>query len=1175
MYLKTLTLKGFKSFANKTTFNLEPGITCIVGPNGSGKSNISDAILWVLGERSAKNIRGEAMEDVIFSGAKNKSKAAMAEVTLVLDNSDGTLNIDYSDVSITRRIYRNGESEYLLNNSPVRRLDIIGVLHDSGLGTATNSIISQGALDSVLHYDEIQLRSIVEDAAGVLKYKQKKEKSIKKLNNLENNFTRINDIVREVERQLIPLKNKSEKAKIYLSLKEESNKLELKIASNNYKNQLAKKNALEKEISTTEQELNESISKIQEKNNQISTLDSKAKKINENSLIQSKQQATFGRLEERLKSSIFLLENASEQAIQALNNLGVDENSYDNQIKKLRDEASDIEQQITKNNELVKSQESEIKEIDDECAQLKQNIDNYDEIISSSTKEITNIDKKLEQNSNKLNELKASLLGKSAHMEVLDSQIASIKKTISSLNDQKEDIKSSLNSLSKLIKDGEEADNRNKKIMADCLSSKQKSESALSESEAQIKALEAQILALEKIDNSAKYLSDIGKLIKNSPNLSNMNSLSKIIEVDPKYENITEILLNRYLNSLLAPATTDFLKIREEVYNSQFDQTISFINENANIKHVLIDGQPRLIDYIKCDNNYKMFVENALGDVYIAKDLKNALNLSEEYNHAIRIITNEGDFVGERGEVVLNLNIENNSSGILVRKRQLDEYKNSLTTCISKTNQLKESVAKAVTSLTNAQKESFSTTESLVKLKAEEKSVSSSLEDIEKNISSQQEQLEQVENNKGQTTQFLDNIEPSIKQIEDENQDLSKNKENFQTTLQNSREKREILSLQIDDLKDKKHKINNSYAANLERKNYLNMIFKSKNDDINRIKKDKEEANRKTDRANRCREFVNSNVEILVKIQQVLQEKLANKFVKSEDDKQKLEEIYNQVSILRDDLKSNYNERDNISKAISDKKIELAQIEMRIESQLHKIEKVLQVNIEEALSLENIEDINKTRQDLEKINRKIERLGNIDFSAAEEYEELNKRYEFLQSHLKDISDSIQCINKIDKLIEVRFVEEFDKTQKLVSQKFSEIFHTLFPGGSGEVVLTNKEDLANTGIAIKANPAGKKIYKMSLLSGGERSLVAIAFLFALYSIRNAPFFILDEVEAALDDSNLMRLLDYIKMLKSTSQFILITHQRSTMEMADVLFGISMHEDGITKVISQRLDGKYAS
>ncbi len=971
MYLKSIHVQGFKSFAEKINIELDNNITGVVGPNGSGKSNVVDAIRWVLGEQSIKSLRGEGhMTDVIFSGSSSRHGSNIATVTLTFDNTDKYINLDFDEIAIKRRLYKDGSNEYYINNEKVRLKDVSDLLLDSGMAKESFNIISQGKIEEILSSKPEERRIIFEEAAGVLKYKKRKLESVRKLEKTHDNMQRINDIINELETRVGPLKEQSDKAKDYIKVKDELKNIEisliaLDITNMNYDYQKNKEmiKTLTKELEsiTTSNRLGEA--QIEKYKNDINNLELK---------ISLKQK-------ELMEYSSKLEQINSRKAI------------INERIKYTESDKNLENLMFLKENQL---------KISSEIEQIKNNFNK----VNNEVIEETN---KYNQEISKINELKT-------------------KK--SKLN---EDLRITLKS---------ENDLKNK-----------------------IDTLRY------SIDNNSSVPHAVKQVLDNPKLRGVHNIVSNLFEVEEKYSKAISIALGIASVNIVIDDETCAKEAINYLKNNQYGR-VTFFPLNI-IKPRFIDNETKnnhkltvASELIRFDSKYSNIIMNLLGNVIVVNNIDEANSLARLINYRYRIVTLDGDIVNVGGSLTGG---KVNTTNIILEKYKLEQHIKELSDINSKIDNLEEQGNLIDHNLKSLEDKSYL----LNKIK------------FEKEI-------------------ILNNLNVSLKEKEEQYKinelDLNSNKNILNNKV--SEEQESILKEYYDTLN-----IKNNISLELEK---MVTVLKNLKDDL-------------------------SNYEFSIKKENsIFNEK--NEFLK-------------QAEIL------------------------VNRLDVKLDNLLNNLSETYEITYEEAIKNYKLEiDVNVARSSVSSLKRKINEMGTINIAAIEEYEEVFERLEFLSSQKNDLISAenvlLDIISQMDKIM----IQEFEKTFKLIRENFRITFKELFKGGSADLKLTDSSNLLETGVEIIASPPGKSLKHISLLSGGEKTFTAISLLFAILKSKPVPFCVLDEVEAALDDVNVDSFGKYVQGLKDKTQFIIITHKKKTMEYVDTLYGITMQESGVSKLVSVKLE-----
>jgi len=977
MYLKKIIAHGFKSFADNTIIDLENNITGIVGPNGSGKSNVVDAVRWVLGEQSVKSLRGDSsMTDVIFSGSKSRNPMNVSSVTLIFDNTDNYFNYSYDEISIKRRLYRDGTNEYFLNQEKVRLKDITDILLDSGIAKESFNIISQGKIEEILSNKPENRRVIFEEAAGVLKYKKRKEEALRKLDKTHDNINRVNDIINELEVQVEPLREQKIKATEYINLSEELKSLEIALISyditeinNKYQLDKDKIELLNKEIMniSTSNTMNEA-------------------KIEDYKLKLNNLEIDITRLQNQL-----LVSTENVEKINSKKKIILERKKYEVDDKKLHDN-------------IVELKESEFK--------IKNEIENIKNELSIKVNELDNIIKtikSLEEDINKSKNLKNSILLKLneniKNLNALNSKIESLRESIDSNSTLPYAVKTVLN---------------NPKLRG--------------------------------IHNIIGNLFEVEEKFSNAISTALGAGISNIV-VDN--EQVAKEAINYLKSANMGRATFFPINIIKEKYID--DNTLNMV-KNCN-GFISIAS-----DLVEFDNKYSNIIKNQLGNIIVVDNIDNANIISKKIGYKYRIVTIDGELLHVGGSL----------TGGNVKARNIITDKYELDRCIN------------------------------------------NLDIINKNISV-------LEDN-------INNIDYNLKSVEDKLYIQNKNKLNIE----------EFITLKNNTIKDLNEKLNDVISEISGVNNLINDELSKEEDSV--IKEYYDAVKQKDEIANKLQIVNNEKIRL-------------NNLLEQE-----------QYSVKKDN--QTFNEKNNELKTLE---IEVNRMDVKLDSLLNVLNEEYSMTYERACSLYKLElDSNVARTKVSSLKRKIKDLGNVNLNAPEEYEKVSTRYEFLITQREDLNKAentlLEIIDEMDSIMKKEFINTF----KCIQENFSITFKDLFKGGHAKLVLTDEENILETGIEIEACPPGKSLKSINLLSGGEKTFTAISLLFAILKSRPVPFCILDEVEAALDDVNVDAFGEYVTKLKDKTQFIVITHKKKTMEYVDVLYGITMQESGVSKLVSVRLE-----
>ena len=1176
MYLKSLVLKGFKSFADRSALTLEPGITAVVGPNGSGKSNISDAVLWVLGERNAKNLRGQAMEDVIFAGSSARKASGLAEVDLVLDNSDGTLPVDFDEVALTRRMYRNGESEYLINGTVARRMDVLDILHDSGLGTGTHSIISQGSLDSILQSKPEDRRALIEEAAGVLKHKQRKAKCERKLANMDQHLLRARDVVGEVARQLGPLERKAKKARTYQELAAQQAEMSLTIAVDDLRGLQKEWDAAKAREAALAAELEERRGAIQEAEAAVEALQERIRQQTLDAGDLSRRHRAAATAVERFDSAVMMLRERRRAAMARAGEL---ELSIEANAVKADEAASELARATAQYEEAAGELDAAKKKVSDLDAvyrDLGVRRGALERELSALSKDAEKMTAERETARRRHAENTEALSHGLAHVQVVEGRAAELAPERAAAGAAEAD-----GELSALVADEAAA----RAAVGTAVQSRDAARAAMDEARDAHRALSVEIATLEEMERASARSAGEARawLVEHVDEVLGLcEPLSHVIQASAGFEPLVESLLGGDVATLLVEDAGAVELIAGQLAAAGAAGEASFlIRDDASPSRIRgaallwrersggAEGVP-LVDELLFPEEARGAVEALLGDVVVCPTLEAALSAHGRDDAALRFATPDGAIVWPSGKVSVGGAVVDEGAGVLARVRHLEELRAQLSGAAAAQAKAEGAHRLAEEALRQAQATSLELSQALANLRGRAEAARNTASAAAEKLASCRRELESVERQRAEAEAAVASARPNVESFEARVKELD-------AALDAGKKKQEALTEELAPLRREAHRVSDSLAeaklaqATLsERTTYAERVRDARVRDLETLAAASEEARvalrAKTVSAARI-EPVLALIDELTASAQKWTRQLEEQATAAEDSSSGL---HASVTEARGRAHEAHALFDGVSERLSEARVQKGRLELQVEAAVNHIATDLAVPLETALSVPPLENRPEMEDALFKINRRIANLGTINPDAAEEYDALKVRYDYLAAQLDDLDRARRSLAKINRVIDARMKEDFIRTYEAVDRNFQEIFSILFPGGSANLSLVDPDDLENTGVEVNAQPKGKRISKMMLLSGGEKSLTALALLFAVYRIRSTPFYILDEVEAALDDTNLRRLAAYIDSLRDETQLIMITHQRRTMEMADVLFGVSMQGDGVTKVISQKLD-----
>ena len=1180
MYLKRLEMQGFKSFADKTVIELMPGITSVIGPNGSGKSNIADCIKWILGEQSMKTLRGNKTQDVIFAGTQNRKSLGFAEASLVFDNSDGTLPIEFSEVTITRKIYRSGETGYYINKAPCRLKDVVELFMDTGIGRDGYSIIGQGKIDEILSNKSEDRRHIFEEAVGIVKYRSRKEETEKKLEQTKLNLLRINDIISEIEGNLEPLQIQSDKAKKYLNLKEELKNIEVGLFVYNIE-----KNKKEiEEVLNDEEIMKSTLNQEEGKLEKIKILKEELKDQIDEITNQIEQMQNIGfesqKQIEQLNSNI----NVAKAKIQ--NNKDITERNKIEIIdlqKKIDGLKEDIEQKESKKTNLKQNKEkfeNELKQKEEELAQLTKK-------LSSKELEIEEIKKRVEANTDRKYELQAEISKKQANIENIEKRQKQLKQEISSqifevdkIRIKKEDVEKEYNSAeskrNKILKDLEENEKNKNEITTKL--KEYDEQIANTTNEMRIKTSRYNFL-VETEKEKEGYIKSVKELLlaceKNKELSKGMHGvIANIISVPEQYETAIEMCLGASLQNIVTDTEEDAKRLIEYLRANNLGRA-SFLPitsikgkkiETVKGKKVGVIGIAS--DLIKFDKKYEQIILNLLGRTIIVDNMQNAINLARENNYSFRIITIQGDIINASGAITGG-SITKKTVNILGRSKEIEHLKQEISQIKENIEKLEKDKEEYENSSENILEEAENLEKQLQEIEityATEKqriqSIDENIQNIQNRINKQKDEEKKSEQNKTEIIQEKEKDEKEIQEISTQNQEDQKVIDEFSNSNKDSQIYIDNLNEDITNLKISVTSFNESEMSIEEMaemlKNEINTHTKNMESKKSQIEADEKE---NTELA--------KQIEDITKQIEDIKSKVSNSGENIEKLKQERIEKNKKLSEKEDEQTDEFKIIEDLKAQVTKLDIKKTKIQEEITEIINKMWEEYELTPNNVGEFPKPENIQLSQRKVNNLRTDIRELGSVNVNSIEEYKNLKQRYDFMCEQRLDLEESMTKLRKVISEMTETMKQQFKEKFEIINKNFGEVFKELFGGGQAEVSLTDESNVLESGIEINVQPPGKKLQSMTLLSGGERAFTAIALLFAILKINPAPFCVLDEIEAALDDVNVYRYAEYLKKYSKDTQFLVITHRKGTMEVADSVYGVTMEEKGISKLLSIKL------
>ena len=1182
MYLKSIEVHGFKSFANKIVFQFHNGITGIVGPNGSGKSNVADAVRWVLGEQRIKQLRGASMQDVIFSGTETRKPLSYAYVAITLDNSDHQLAIDYDEVTVARRIYRSGESEYLINGTVCRLKDVNELFYDTGIGKEGYSIIGQGQIDKILSGKPEERRELFDEAAGIVKFKRRKAAAQHKLENEKQNLVRVSDILSELEKQVGPLEKQSEVAKVYLKKKEELKKLDINVF-------LLENKRIREQLQNVEEKYHIASEDLQSTSAQYEGIKDEY---------------------ERIQAQIESLDEAIEQARSSLTDTGLLRGKLEGEINVLKEQINSANGSEAHLNNRRNTLETEIAAKEEEKKSIleeKQDTDSQvQEITATADKvraELTAIQEKIENLNNSIEAGKNTIIGELNQRATIKSKLGRFDTMMEQINIRKAE----LNSRLLRAKSDEAAREETIKKLEDEFAAITEEIRVMTENEASIESelgdiRESLIGRDAKLrDTQTKYHQEKSKLDaltnlteryegyggsvkkvmeQKEKNKGIIGVVADIIKVDAKYETAIETALGGNIQNIVTDDEQTAKKMIQYLKDNRLGRatflpltSITNPQEFKNPEALKEKGVIGMADeLVNIAEEYRNVAKAMLGRIVVVDHVDNAVKIARKFDYGIRMVTLEGELLVPGGAI--SGGAFKNNSNLLGRRRELDELE-------KKAKQLLELIDKINQEIEDTKRKRNKLRMELETLKTDIQRKSIEQNTARLNISQARERMEEEEQgvlSLKQEEKEIDgmifdikNNKESIQRELSESENLEKNTQEqivaFQKELEESREVETQAAAKVNewDLKVEKMRQTQGFKqANVDR---INGEIGRSQAELNEILEALEENKQEVERKKQSILEIQKTIEASHEAQTESEQKLHEDIVKKEELSAKQKNFFKSREELSEKMTS-------LDKEVYRLNAQKEKLEEGIEFQINYMWDEYEITLSDAASMrdETMTELSAMKREISGLKDQIKKLGDVNVNAIEDYKNLMERFTFMKTQHDDLVEAEKTlegiIEELDSAMRKQFTEKFAE----ISREFDKVFKELFGGGKGTLELMEDEDILEAGIRIIAQPPGKKLQNMMQLSGGEKALSAISLLFAIQNLKPSPFCLLDEIEAALDDSNVGRFAKYLHKLTKNTQFIVITHRRGTMEQVDRLYGITMQEKGVSTLVSVNLIDK---
>ena len=1179
MYLKSLEVHGFKSFANKLVFEFHNGITAIVGPNGSGKSNVADAVRWVLGEQSAKQLRGAKMEDVIFAGTQMRKPLGYAYVAITINNEDHKLNVPYEEVTIARRVYRSGESEYLLNGATCRLKDVQELLFDTGIGKEGYSIIGQGQIDKILSGKPEERRELFDEAAGIVKFKKRKAAAEKSLAEEEQNMIRIEDILSELEKQVGPLEKQSEKAKEYLKYRDELRSLDVNMFLNEYDRIQEEVSEITGKQDIATSDLERTRQEFEKTKEEYVKIDAILEEHNYN-LEENRDRLTAAKVS--LNQSEGDVKVIQEQILAAKQN----DSHYKERLESIRQSIEQTQEQKAQYEQQQGDLLSQLTGLQEEQKTTQESLQSVTKDIQSTEKEIADCNSEMLEAINAASTIKTEQQRYETLLEQINLKRAELTKRVlenkseaAGLQEAMEEQKKALIDVSDKIKG---MDDINAEIRTTVQKITQKNQELESEHREVQQKFHMENSRLNSLKNMTERYEGFGQSIRRVMEQKEkypgiIGVVADIVRAEKDYEIAIETALGGSIQNIVtdneqtAKAMISHLKKNRYGRATFLPLTNISAKGNSNAQNIL--SEPGVVGMastlVQADKQFDNLVEYLLGRFVVVDHIDNAIALAKKYRHSLRIVTKEGELLSPGGS--MSGGAYKNNNNLLGRRREMDDLEEKVKTYKERLKEINEEIEQGQKEQKEQQKAMEDNNRIRQDLILKQNTAKINYDRAAGDFQKNQDDLEQIQ---------LDS-----QGIERQKEELKKELQNLQDSISDSESQNKDTEARIDELNQKLEGLRQQEKELTEKNNQLLLEISAQSQSnefalqntsrvMEELKQYQEELSQLEESSSQAEALMEEKEKEIQKVQEKIQE--------TKESIASLEESIKEENQQKDELtrqhKGFLEQRENLSNQINELDKECFRLNNQKEKLGEKIDSYtsymweqyeLTYHAAEQLKTESDLSPNQMKQQISSLKGKIKNLGDVNVNSIEQYKEVQERYDLLKSQHDDLVRAKEVLQGIITELDGEMRKQFEEQFAEIRIRFDKVFKELFGGGRGTLELMEDEDILTAGIKIIAQPPGKKLQNMMQLSGGEKALTAIALLFAIQSLKPSPFCLLDEIEAALDDSNVTRYAEYLHKLTKDTQFIVITHRRGTMNAADILYGITMQEKGVSTLVSVNL------
>ncbi len=1176
MYLKSIEVQGFKSFANKIVFDFHNGITGIVGPNGSGKSNVADAVRWVLGEQRAKQLRGGSMQDVIFSGTENRKPLSYASVAITLDNTDHQLAIDFQEVTVTRKLYRSGESEYLINGSICRLKDVNELFYDTGIGKEGYSIIGQGQIDKILSGKPEERRELFDEAAGIVKFKKRKNMSVKKLEEETQNLLRVTDILSELEKQIDPLEKQSEKAKEYLKKKEELKTYDINLFLLESVRMREQIQEVEKQLANAQEEFCSAQTKYDNTKTEYEEIEGQLEKIddtmertknqlNETHLLKQQLEGQIDLLKEQINSAKMSDEHFAQRSSHIYEEIEERKKQREEYLK----EQETLQEQLDTQKRIENEISSRLTEIQLRITELTANVEQWKQDIMDvlnhravTKAKMQHFDTLLEQVRVRKAEMNKKLIEISSDVSVQDESIQRYEQELKGITEE-------IQGYAIEVKEQEEKIEILQKTLAKQTEQLRAGQTAYHREASRLESLKN---ITERYDGYGNSIRKVMEKKKQEKGL--LGVVADLIKVDKKYEIAIETALGGNIQNIVTDSEDTAKRMIQYLKQNKFGRAtflpLTSITAGGSIRYPEALKESGVIGLantlVTVEDKFHVLADSLLGRTIVVEKIDDGISLARKYRQSLRIVTIEGELINPGG--AMTGGAFKNTSNLLGRRREIEAFEKTVV-------QLQKEMISMEAEIAEAKRERTSCYEKIEETKQQLQKKYVIQNTLKMN-------LNQANTEKENILKMTGDMHREGKELEEQVAELLENQESIQIELDTSENMEAELNKKIEEQQALLEKEKNSENETMQKAENIHLALanlEQKNEfileNLSRIQEETDKFQEELHQLQQNKE--NSSLEIEDKEKQIqeIRTTIINSKELFEEIELKIQKLNSEKEVLTQKNKDFLAKREELSKHMADLDKESFRLtskkegfEETLEKQINYMWEEYEITYSKARELRNesFTDLSEIKRQIQLLKSDIRSLGSVNVNAIEDYKNVSERYAFLKTQYDDLVEAketlIQIIEELDTAMRKQFAERF----KEIASEFDKVFKQLFGGGKGTLELMEDEDILEAGIRIIAQPPGKKLQNMMQLSGGEKALTAISLLFAIQNLKPSPFCLLDEIEAALDDSNVTRFAQYLHKLTKNTQFIVITHRRGTMTAADRLYGITMQEKGVSTLVS---------